>query len=217
MRDPAKTDYSASIQSSEYVWDSEGTPKSHRYLLQPIERLLSLADAKIVADVGCGNGALAAALSRRGFHMAGFDSSQSGIAIASAEHPSIAFRTHDLQDPVPQDLTHRFDAVVAAEVIEHLLLPRQLIRCALELLKPAGLLVVTTPYHGYLKNLALALTNSFDRHWHPLRDYGHVKFFSRATLTQLFDESGFTGVTYQSVGRMALVAKSMIVSGRAPS
>jgi 2-polyprenyl-6-hydroxyphenyl methylase/3-demethylubiquinone-9 3-methyltransferase len=36
---------------------------------------------------------------------------------------------------------------------------------------------VTTPYHGYVKNLALAVTGQLDRHWQPWRDGGHIKFF----------------------------------------
>jgi 2-polyprenyl-6-hydroxyphenyl methylase/3-demethylubiquinone-9 3-methyltransferase len=76
---------------------------------------------------------------------------------------------------------------------------------------------VTTPYHGYLKNLALAVTGSFDQHWAPLRDYGHVKFFSRRTLTQLFEEFGYTDISFRTAGRVPPLAKSMVVTGIKPS
>ena len=51
-----------------------------------------------------------------------------------------------------------FDAVVSTEVVEHLYAPHELIRFSWEALKPGGHLILTTPYDGYLKNLALAVT-----------------------------------------------------------
>jgi len=107
--------------------------------------------------------------------------------------------------------------VVAVEVVEHLLLPRQLLERAREALRPGGIFIATTPYHGFLKNLALALTNKFDHHWHPLRDYGHVKFFSRETLSQLFGEQGLKVQRFARVGRVPALAKSMILQGRVPT
>ena len=83
---------------------------------------------------------------------------------------------------------------------------------ALIALKPGGLLILTTPYHGYWKNLVLAITNSFDNHWHPLRDYGHIKFFSKSTMLSLFGEYALQNIQFQTVGRIPALARSMIVS-----
>jgi len=59
--------------------------------------------------------------------------------------------------------------------------------------------------------MALALTNCFDDHWHPLRDFGHVKFFSRKTLSLLAQEAGFSIKDFIRVGRVPAFACSMIV------
>ncbi len=167
-------------------------------------------------DLGCGNGWFTAALARCGFDVVGVDQSESGIAIARQAHPGLCFERCDLTAHLGTSLVGRFDAVVSVEVIEHLLLPRRLIENALGALRPGGQLVVTTPFHGYLKNLALALGGRLDAHWHPLRDFGHVKFFSRATLTALFLEYGFTDLRFRTVGRIPPLARSMVVTGRAP-
>lgn len=101
-------------------------------------------------------------------------------------------RLQDIGTPLPDDLQGAFEAATAIEVVEHLLLPRELLRRAREALVPGGRLIITTPYHGYVKNVALALTGRFDTHWHPLRNYGHVEFFSRPTLTALSREEGLS-------------------------
>ena len=89
-------------------------------------------------------------------------------------------------------------------------------RCS-DLLLPGGLCVLTTPYHGYIKNLALALTNRFDRHVDPLWDGGHIKFWSRATLGRLLREHGFETIRLRRVGRVPWLAKSILAVFRKPA
>jgi 2-polyprenyl-3-methyl-5-hydroxy-6-metoxy-1,4-benzoquinol methylase len=143
--------------------------------------------------------------------------SLSGIEIASKHHTAATFCVAPIDRLLPKDLHKRFDLVVAIEVIEHLLLPRQLFDRAREALKPGGELIVSTPFHGYWKNLAIALSGKFDSHWHPLRDYGHVKFFSPATLNRLFDEQGFEVKQVKRVGRIPTLARSMMMRDRLPN
>jgi 2-polyprenyl-3-methyl-5-hydroxy-6-metoxy-1,4-benzoquinol methylase len=214
MRETTRTDALASIQSTEYCWDIDGHVESHDYLLAPVLTLLRKYGARRVLDLGCGNGSFSARLASHGFEVTGVDFSASGIERARANFPSLHFAQHDLQQPLDASYSHRFDAVVSTEVIEHLLLPRMVMQNATHALAAGGHLIVTTPFHGYAKNLLLALTNSFDGHWHPLRDYGHIKFFSRATLTQLFIESGFSDLRFSTAGRMPPLGKSMVVAGQ---
>jgi len=70
--------------------------------------------------------------------------------------------------------------------------------------------IVSTPYHGYLKNLALAVTGKMDAHFTALWDHGHIKFWSIPTLTTLLTEAGFENVRFRRVGRIPALAKSMI-------
>jgi 2-polyprenyl-3-methyl-5-hydroxy-6-metoxy-1,4-benzoquinol methylase len=205
-----QTDSSASIAAQEFVWDTKEHTEVHRFVTQPILRRLRRSNVSTVLDLGCGNGSLTARLAREGFSVTGLDHSESGIELAARFHPQANFEQHDLGLPLPAMHAGRYDAVVSVEVIEHLLLPRRLLENARFSLKAGGLLIVTTPYHGYLKNLALALTDRFDDHWHALRDYGHVKFFSRNTLRQLLAEQGFTDIDLTTVGRVPALARSMI-------
>jgi 2-polyprenyl-6-hydroxyphenyl methylase/3-demethylubiquinone-9 3-methyltransferase len=79
-----------------------------------------------------------------------------------------------------------------------------------DLLEPGGIGVISTPYHGYIKNLLIALTGKYDRHWSPLWDGGHIKFWSQKTLGRLFEETGFSVLEYIRVGRLPVIAKSII-------
>lgn len=167
-------------------------------------------------DLGCGNGALTAALAKRGFEIVGFDASKSGITLAQSTFKNASFAVYDVTQPLPAEHGERYDAVISVEVVEHLLLPRQLVRNAVFALKPGGTFVITTPYHSYWKNLALAVTGSFDKHWHPLTDFGHIKFFSRRTLEALLNEFGLVDIRSQRLGRIPPLAKSLLMSGIKP-
>ncbi len=208
-----KTDREYAISANEFIWDLEGSSELHNFVLIPILRMLKTHGAKTVLDIGCGNGALTAKISAHGYDVDGLDSSRTGIDLARKQFPQIGFEQLDTtSSDFPSEYEGKYDAVISVEVIEHLLLPRMLVRNALSALKPGGLLIVTTPYHGYLKNLALAVTNRFDEHWHPLRDYGHVKFFSKKTLLQLIGEFELENIRFETVGRVPVFARSMIVT-----
>ena len=68
-------------------------------------------------------------------------------------------------------------------------------------LKPNGKFIITTPYHGYIKNLLLAITGKMKRHFTVLWDGGHIKFFSVATLKNLLLTTGFKDFKFNFAGR----------------
>jgi 2-polyprenyl-6-hydroxyphenyl methylase/3-demethylubiquinone-9 3-methyltransferase len=105
----------------------------------------------------------------------------------------------------------RYDGIISTEVVEHICLPRKYIRNCRLLLKPGGTLVLSTPYHGYIKNLLIALLNGSDQHWESLTDYGHVKFWSVDSIAALLHEAGFDKLEWQGAGRGPYLWKSMII------
>jgi 2-polyprenyl-3-methyl-5-hydroxy-6-metoxy-1,4-benzoquinol methylase len=196
-----------------FEW-GEGAPSAHVYLAPAVLELLRNAGARRVLDLGCGNGTFTARIVEAGFDVVGVDASPSGIRIASRLAPSATFLEHSLEDPLPQELQAQFDAVTAVEVIEHLPMPGVLCARAREAVRPGGRFILTTPYHGYWKNLALAVTGQLDSHWEALRDGGHIKFFSQATVTDLIRRHDFTVSGFRRVGRIPPLAKSMVVESR---
>ena len=213
-KEKISTDLTKSIQASEFQWVSPDETYAHSYITPEIIGKIDSLGASSVLDIGCGNGVLTNRVSACVDKIVGVDGSASGISIASQAFPDISFLLAPMDSALPEELRGKFDVVLAAEVIEHLFFPRQLLDRAKEALVPGGYIILTTPYHGYFKNLALALTNKFDKHWHPLRDYGHVKFFSRSTLEDLLVEQGFELISFARVGRWGPVACSMVLTAR---
>ena len=171
-----------------------------------------------VLDIGCGAGVLCAAFQRRGCQAVGVDLSESGITLARQHFPDCRFELLGVNDLTLDRLGESpFDIVVSTEVIEHLYAPRLLPRAAFAALKPEGLFVVTTPYHGFLKNLAISLADHWDTHADPLWDGGHVKLFSRKTLFRILEEAGFRDVRFRGVGRLPYLWMSMAVAARKPA
>jgi 2-polyprenyl-6-hydroxyphenyl methylase/3-demethylubiquinone-9 3-methyltransferase len=160
-------------------------------------------------DLGCGSGATVNMLAELGIEVVGVDPSESGIALARAAYPACRFEIGSAYDDLASGLG-RFPLVVSLEVVEHCYDPRRFARTLFDLVAPGGTAIVSTPYHGYLKNLALAATGKLDKHFTALWDGGHIKFFSISTLRQLLAEAGFQDIRFIRVGRIPPLAKSMV-------
>ena len=176
-----------------------------------------LAPGSRILDAGCGNGHLSALLYERGFECIGIDGSESGIEQARRTCPSARFACLDLTAGLGDLTPGSFDAVTCIEVLEHVYSPRLLLSNLLLLLKPGGRLILTTPYHGYVKNAAILLSGRFDRHFNPLWDHGHIKFFSRRTLTTALDETGYRKIEVAGIGRVATLWKTMLATAMRPA
>lgn len=123
--------------------------------------------------------------------------------------PGVDVRKLGVGEPLHADWTGAFDTAVCLEVVEHLFNPQQLVETAADALKPGGVAIISTPYHGFLKNLALSLTNKWDFHHHPLRVGGHIKFWSKKTLGSLFEKGPFRTLEFHGAGRIPFLWKSM--------
>ncbi len=198
---------------SEYVIEGPELQQASKYLLPSVTDLIrDVPPHGVVVDLGCGNGSVLAQFRQRGWELHGFDISRRAIEIASKAYSDIQFDCVDLTtDLSSHPLAGRCDAVISTEVIEHIFLPRLYVKNCFSFLKPGGILIISTPYHGYLKNLALALFGKMDFHHTALLDYGQIKFWSRRTLTTLLDEGGFEVERFIGAGRAPFLWCSMVI------
>lgn len=168
-----------------------------------------------VLDAGCGNGAFSKALHHDlGCAVYGCDLSESGIALARQNAPGCRFELLSLYDDFVESFGTQFDLVVSVEVVEHLYDPKSFVTRVREALAPSGVFVLTTPYHGYLKNLMIAASGRCDAHYNPLSKGGHIKFWSKRTITNLLGSAGFDVEQLSGVGRLPWLWKSMVIVAR---
>lgn len=204
---------------SGYKYNDAGHTCAHSYLLPALHAELaaffSCRPTKRVFDLGCGNGSVAATLAAEGYEVCGVDPATEGIAQAKAHYPHLRLEAGSAYEDLVARFG-RFPAVITLEVVEHVYAPRDYARTLFDLVEPGGMALVSTPYHGYLKNLALAVTGSMDKHFTALWDHGHIKFWSFLTLGTLLQEAGFEEVRFLRVGRVPALAKSMIAIARKP-
>jgi 2-polyprenyl-6-hydroxyphenyl methylase/3-demethylubiquinone-9 3-methyltransferase len=194
-------------------------PHQPLYLRTVLRYLRSDPQIVSVLDAGCGDGNFTASIAAAGYATYGLDLSESGIEIASTRGVGIFARGsiyEDLAAAFP-GMTG-FDAILAIEVMEHLYSPRDFVRRAFEALRPGGLFIVTTPYWGYLKNIALALTGRMDGALTALWDGGHIKHWSRTTLTSLLTQQSFDVIGFAGAGRRPpYLWNGMVLACRKPN
>jgi 2-polyprenyl-6-hydroxyphenyl methylase/3-demethylubiquinone-9 3-methyltransferase len=209
----------ASLDITGYPYANHQCNASHGYLVPAVRSIIKElnlpADKRRAIDLGCGNGAVSGVLADDGYDVTGVDPSEEGIVQARAHFPRVRFEQASAYD----DLAQRcgtFPVAVSLEVVEHVYFPRTFAATLFGLLEPGGTAIVSTPYHGYWKNLVMALSGKMDAHFTVLWDHGHIKFWSFKTLTQLLEEAGFRDVRFVRVGRVPPLAKSMIAIARKP-
>jgi SAM-dependent methyltransferase len=194
-------------------WRERPSPLSDPLALRRLSLLRELLPGAPgrVLDVGAGAGDVVAALAADGYDATGFDVSSEAVALAEARYPGRRFVHHSAERlPWPVE-AGSVDIVISFEVIEHLLQPNRLIEGARQALRPGGRLAISTPYHGYLKNLVIALT-AFDDHFDVGGD--HIRFFSPRSLGRLLESNGFDVERTFRYGRAPGVWANMLVWAR---
>ena len=134
-----------------------------------------------VLDAGCATGALLAWLRDRGWQVCGVEISPSA-GYARIER-GLDVRSLPLEESrFPPD---SFDMVLASHLIEHLNAPADFIREAWRILRPAGLLLLTTP------NIAGFQSRLFGSGWRSAI-FDHLYLFSVKTLRRMLTGAGFS-------------------------
>jgi 2-polyprenyl-3-methyl-5-hydroxy-6-metoxy-1,4-benzoquinol methylase len=209
-----------SEQYGDYIYTSldpsnkESGKKLANFLISII---IKQEHVRTICDLGCGNGYLANRLADLGYYVIGIDASRSGIHLAKETYISnnLEFSCMPIDSRLSEKMQDKeLDLVVSSDVIEHLYRPSDLIEVVLRLLKPAGHFLISTPYHGYLKNVALSLLNRWDFHHGVDWDGGHIKFFSVKTLKDLIERYGFENMHFYFYGRGRFLWKNMICHAR---
>jgi 2-polyprenyl-3-methyl-5-hydroxy-6-metoxy-1,4-benzoquinol methylase len=193
-----------------YGWNDNQQSCSQAYLEPAVLSICDGLKPASVLDIGTGNGSLLPLWLRQGWRVSAMEPDAEGFEI-SQRVAGADVRQLGVGDDLPQEWREAFDVAISLEVVEHLFNPHHLVETAHAVLKPGGYAIISTPYHGYLKNLALALFDKWDFHHHPERVGGHIKFWSKRNLRSLFEgNKAFRAVDFRGAGRAPYLWNSMI-------
>ncbi len=160
-----------------------------------------------VLDAGCGGGRSTALLAAAGYQVTGIDISAAALRRAKANVSSAGLVMGGVDSSLPF-ANDSFDVVFSSEVIEHLVDVNRALAEMRRVLRPSGKIFLSTPYHGRLKNLLLAL-RGFDQHFDPAGP--HIRFFSLNSLTVMLDRNGFRVRGHFCMGRFWPIWMNMLV------
>lgn len=157
----------------------------------------SLPKGACILDVGCGRGLIGALLSAYGYKLYGIDIVEE-LGRIVLERGYSGYIVHNIENGVPFP-DESFDGVLALDIIEHIWDTDKFLDEIHRVLRPAGLLVITTPNLCFLGNLFLILLGyqlpSVEfRKSHE--DAGHVNYYSPHALRLQLLQHGFINVTF---------------------
>lgn len=143
-------------------------------------------------DVGCGSGDFLIAAQAAGYRVFGQDISDYFIEFNRKENNIIVF-TEELKKLNLQ--RNSFDVVSCFDVIEHHRNPMELLSEIKTLLKPDGILIIST------HDISNIFAKFYGKKWRMIYPIGHLTYFTRRTMKRMLSELGYeiiriTGANY---------------------
>jgi 2-polyprenyl-6-hydroxyphenyl methylase/3-demethylubiquinone-9 3-methyltransferase len=218
-------------------WDPDGESRP-LHDLNPVRAAyvadrLDLRGAR-VADVGCGGGLLSEALAKAGARVTGIDLGEKVIEIARLhmhesrlETPSldIDYRVQSSADLAAAE-PESFDAVCCMELIEHVPDPAALVGDLARMVKPGGVVVMSTLNRTPAAFGAAILGAEYITRMLPRGTHHYAQFLKPSELGRLMRHAGLevddvSGLGYNPVSRKAwlsrITAVNYLISAHKPA
>jgi len=156
-----------------------------------LRHLVRLPPETRILDVGTANGYLGQALREAGFQqVVGLE--QDPLRAQEARSLYARIIEQDLEDLSPESLGGPYDAIVCADVLEHLKDPWAALRRLVLALAPNGQILLSIPNSGHWWVRLNVLCGRFPMDSRGLFDSGHLRFFTRRSLRQLVHQAGLS-------------------------
>ena len=170
----------------------EGDDTSHGRLLS----WLSTRPRGRILDLGCSDGALADRLRVYGHEVTGVDREEHG-RVRERVHRFVAA---DLDHGIPAEVEGGYDVVLAADVLEHVRHPEQLLGDASERLAPGGSIMASVPNFGHWYPRVRVAVGRFDYDRRGILDHDHIRLFTRRSFERLAGSAGLSFRRREAVG-----------------
>jgi 2-polyprenyl-3-methyl-5-hydroxy-6-metoxy-1,4-benzoquinol methylase len=147
-----------------------------------------------VLDLGCFCGGTGRYLKRKfpGCEVIGIEMLEPAAKLAAEAYDKVHIGTLEQLDFEQAGLSPgSFDAIIAADVLEHMFHPWQALQRVRPLLAPGGELFVSLPNARNLKLLSELGRGRFDYAGAGILDVTHVRFFTRKTAVEMLEQTRF--------------------------
>ena len=159
--------------------------------------------ASRLLDIGCGAGAFAAGLkgrqdSGRQIEIWGVEMCPEAAKLAAEVMDKVL--TGDFSSVLPELPQGYFDCIVLNDVLEHTVHPDDILRKIKPLLAPGASVVASIPNVRQFFNVVdLALRGRWDYTDEGILDRTHLRSFTRHSIKQLFQDSGYRVDTMEGI------------------
>jgi 2-polyprenyl-3-methyl-5-hydroxy-6-metoxy-1,4-benzoquinol methylase len=160
-----------------------------------------------ILDIGCNTGRTSIKFHKLGFNVFAIDNDIKRISKLQKTNKQIHFNVHDCEK-VFSFKDNYFDVIWAGDIIEHLKNTEQFVSEISRIIKKEGVLILSTPYHGLIKNLVITGYN-FNKHYNPNSD--HLRFYTIKTLKSQLKRNNLYIDQFYLLGRIKPLAKSMFI------
>ncbi|WCR58118.1 bifunctional 2-polyprenyl-6-hydroxyphenol methylase/3-demethylubiquinol 3-O-methyltransferase UbiG [Wolbachia endosymbiont of Ctenocephalides felis wCfeJ] len=189
------------------------------YIVEKIKELKK-CDLKELSllDVGCGGGILSESMARVGISVAGIDVCEENIKVAQSHAKKVGLNieyTHTSIEELKSD--KKYDVVLLMEVVEHVDNLGLFMKKAAELLKPEGLIFIST-INRTIKSFCLAIIGAeYILNWLPKGTHNWNKFLKPSEIANYLRENNITpqdmtGIEYNVIKREWNLTKSVDVN-----
>ena len=145
--------------------------------------------ARRVLDLGCATGTTGAALkARQPAHVTGIEIEPE----YAAEAARVLDRVITADAATPPALDGPFDALIAADILEHLIDPWATLRAYAELLTPGATAVVSLPNVAHWSTYAYLARGTWPRKAEGIFDATHLRWFTLRDAKVLLTQAGLT-------------------------
>ncbi len=165
---------------------------SHMKIISSLEQLLLLSKSRPfrILDVGCSKGFIGKSISKKEVELYGIEYDKEDIKIAKKWYTGIT--AADLDGKLPPYNRGFFDAIIFADVLEHLKHPEQTLSHFTPFLKKYGTIILSTANVANLHVRLQLLLGNFDYTERGILDKTHLRLFTRKTFYSLACNAGLT-------------------------
>jgi 2-polyprenyl-6-hydroxyphenyl methylase/3-demethylubiquinone-9 3-methyltransferase len=164
--------------------------KNHFALDGKVGRYL---DGLNILDIGCGGGLLSEPMARLGGNVTGIDASEKNVRVAGLHAEKSGLSINYLATTAEElvaEMPQQFDVILNMEVIEHVADPEFLINSCQKLLKPDGIMFVSTINRSVKSMVMAKIGAEYILRWLPKGTHDWKKFLKPSEIAGFLARNG---------------------------